>query len=59
MAKLYEEIIVIKVSSLIRDEDAIRVIFDTETIQTLEQVIGELTKETPSLVEITLLDTEQ
>ena len=43
MAKLHEEIIVVKVSKLLKDNESVSPIMDTETVASLEAVIQELT----------------
>jgi hypothetical protein len=42
MAKMHEEIIVIKMSKLIRDTDEVSGIADADTIASLEAVVQEL-----------------
>jgi len=42
MAKLHEEIIVVKVSKLLKDSDQAQPILGTETLASLEAVIQEL-----------------
>lgn len=42
MAKLHEEIIVIKVSKLVKDSEAADTIADAETVANLEAVVQEL-----------------
>ena len=56
MAKLNEDIVVIKVSKLLRDTDEEAPILDDQIIDQLEQVIGELVP--GSLVEIARVDGE-
>tara|TARA_R110000803_G_scaffold43556_2_gene92852 strand:+ start:208 stop:372 length:165 start_codon:yes stop_codon:yes gene_type:complete len=51
MAKMHEEIIVIKVSKLVRDTDEVSGIADAETLASLEVVVQELVG-TGVLVEI-------
>lgn len=52
MAKINEDVIIIKVSELLRDKEQIREIFDKDVIISLEQVIKELVGE-DKLIEIT------
>ena len=42
MAKLHEEVIVVKVSKLLKDNDSEPVILDTDTVTSIEAVIQEL-----------------
>lgn len=42
MAKLHEEVIVVKVSTLLKDGDSAPVILDNETITSIEAVVQEL-----------------
>ena len=42
MAKLHEEVVVIKVSKLIKDSETSPVLLDTQTIESLEAVVAEL-----------------
>jgi hypothetical protein len=42
MAKLHEEVIVVKVSKLLKDSDSDPVILDTETVTSIEAVVQEL-----------------
>jgi len=42
MAKLHEEIVVIKVSKLIKDDATARVLLTNPTIESLEAVVAEL-----------------
>jgi len=42
MAKLHEEVIVVKVSKLLKDSDSEPVILDNDTINSVEAVIQEL-----------------
>ena len=42
MAKLQEEVVVIKVSKLIKDAETAPVLLDTQTIESLEAVVAEL-----------------
>jgi hypothetical protein len=42
VAKLHEEVIVIKVSKLIKDAETAPVLLDTQTIESLEAVVAEL-----------------
>ena len=51
MAKLHEEILVIKVSKLLKDADSAGEILNTETVTSLEAVVQELAG-TNTLVEI-------
>lgn len=51
MAKMHEEVIVIKVSKLLKDSQEVSTIIDTETMTSLETVVQELAG-TNVLVEI-------
>ena len=51
MAKLHEEILVIKVSKLLKDAESAEEILNTETVTSLEAVVQELAG-TNTLVEI-------
>jgi hypothetical protein len=42
MAKLQEEVIVVKVSKLLKDNDSEAVILDAETLTSIEAVVQEL-----------------
>ena len=42
MAKLHEEVVVIKVSKLITDAETAPVLLDTQIIESLEAVVAEL-----------------
>ena len=42
MAKLHEEVIVVKVSKLLKDSDSEPVILDADTITSIEAVVQEL-----------------
>ena len=42
MAKLHEEVIVVKVSKLLKDNDAESVILDNDTVVSIEAVVQEL-----------------
>lgn len=42
MAKLQEEVLVIKVSKLLRDDDTQTEIIGNEVLRSLEEVVGEL-----------------
>ena len=42
MAKLNEDVIVIKVSELLKDNDVAGKIFDADTVQSLEAILQEL-----------------
>ena len=42
MAKLHEEVIVVKVSKLLKDSDSDPVILDAETVTSIEAVVQEL-----------------
>lgn len=42
MAKLQEEVIVVKVSKLLKDSDAETVILDNDTVASIEAVVQEL-----------------
>lgn len=42
MAKLHEEVIVVKVSKLLKDSDSEPVILDNDTVTSIEAVIQEL-----------------
>jgi hypothetical protein len=52
MAKLQEEIIVIKVSTLVPDNSNITVVMDDEKIAALEQIVQEFAGSSRTLVEI-------
>lgn len=42
MAKLHEEVIVVKVSKLLKDTEAESVILDSDTVTSIEAVVQEL-----------------
>jgi len=42
MAKLHEEVIVVKVSKLLKDSDSEPVILDADTVTSIEAVVQEL-----------------
>ncbi len=42
MAKLHEEVIVVKVSKLLKDNDSDPVILDADTVTSIEAVVQEL-----------------
>jgi hypothetical protein len=42
MAKLHEEVLVVKVSKLLKDDDISSAILNTETVASLEAVVQEL-----------------
>jgi hypothetical protein len=42
MAKLHEEVVVVKVSKLLKDSDTVTTILNDETVQSLEAVVQEL-----------------
>ena len=52
MAKIHEEIIVIKISTLLPDAADMTAIMDNDNIQALEQVIKEFAGDNRTLVEI-------
>jgi hypothetical protein len=52
MAKIHEEIIVIKISTLLPDAADMTNIMDNDSIQALEQVIREFAGDNRTLVEI-------
>jgi hypothetical protein len=52
MAKIHEEIIVIKISTLLPDAADMKTIMDNDNIQALEQVIKEFAGDNRTLVEI-------
>ena len=56
MAKLHEEVVVVKVSKLLKDNDAPGAILNAETISSLEAVVQELAGNNV-LVEIETLPT--
>jgi len=52
MAKLNEEVIVIKISEMLKDADPIRPLLPPEMLANLEPVIGELTGRQNVMVEV-------
>ena len=52
MAKLNEEVIVIKISEMLKDSDTIRPLLPPEMLANLEPVIGELTGRQNVMVEV-------
>jgi|TARA_B110000914_G_C15469430_1_gene449915 hypothetical protein len=52
MAKLNEEIIVIKISEMLKDTDPIKPLLPSDMLATLEPVIGELTGRPNVMVEV-------
>jgi hypothetical protein len=52
MAKIYEEVLVIKISTLLPDAAEMTAIMDNDNIQALEQVIREFAGDNKTLVEI-------
>ena len=52
MAKLNEEVIVIKISEMLKDADPIRPLLQPEMLANLEPVIGELTGRQNVMVEV-------
>jgi hypothetical protein len=52
MAKLNEEIIVIKISEMLKDTDPVQPLLPSDMLLTLEPVIGELTGRQNVMVEV-------
>ena len=52
MAKLHEEVIVIKVSTLLSDNADVTAVMGDENIEALKQVVEQLAGDTRTLVEI-------
>jgi|TARA_B110000263_G_scaffold27251_1_gene20775 hypothetical protein len=52
MAKLNEEVIVIKISEMLKDTDPVKPLLPPEMLTTLEPVIGELTGRQNVMVEV-------
>ena len=52
MAKLNEEIIVIKISEMLKDTDSVQPLLPSDMLLTLEPVIGELTGRPNVMVEV-------
>ena len=52
MAKLNEEVIVIKISEMLKDTDPVKPLLPPEMLATLEPVIGELTGRQHVMVEV-------
>ena len=52
MAKLNEEVIVIKISEMLKDTDPVKPLLPPEMLETLEPVIGELTGRQNVMVEV-------
>tara|TARA_B100000949_G_scaffold159317_1_gene140246 strand:+ start:1546 stop:1743 length:198 start_codon:yes stop_codon:yes gene_type:complete len=52
MAKLNEEVIVIKISEMLKDTDSVQPLLPPDMLLTLEPVIGELTGRQNVMVEV-------
>ena len=52
MAKLNEEVIVIKISEMLKDTDSVQPLLPSDMLLTLEPVIGELTGRQNVMVEV-------
>ena len=52
MAKLNEEVIVIKISEMLKDSDPIQPLLPPDILSNIEQVIAELTGRTNVMVEV-------
>ena len=52
MAKLNEEVIVIKISEMLKDADPVQPLIPTDILSNIESVIAELTGRTNVMVEV-------
>tara|TARA_A100001388_G_scaffold212994_1_gene163408 strand:+ start:1028 stop:1219 length:192 start_codon:yes stop_codon:yes gene_type:complete len=52
MAKLNEEVIVIKISEMLKDADSVQPLLPPDILSNIEQVIAELTGRTNVMVEV-------
>jgi hypothetical protein len=52
MARMVEESLVIKVSRLVKDQEEVSDVFQTDTLQQLELIMSELVNDQKSIIEI-------